>query len=53
MSKLDINNEEQQPQYTSYQEVDQEQLQKDIDAIKKTIEVGQEDFEHLLKMEKW
>jgi len=39
--------------YAPYTEIDQKQLQIDIDNIKKTIKVGQEDFEHLLKLEKW
>ena len=41
-------------QYARYEDVDQAQLQKDIDAIKETI-TGRtwEDFEHLLKMERW
>ena len=40
--------------YTSYEDVDKEQLQKDIDEIKETIGVTtQEDFNHLLKLEKW
>jgi len=46
-----INNE--QTQYAPYEEVDQEQLQKDIEDIKKTITVGEDDFQHLLKLEKW
>ena len=40
-------------QYTRYEDVDQEQLQKDIDEIKKTIKVGEKDFQHLLKLERW
>jgi len=41
-------------QYARYEDVDQEQLQKDIDAIKETIESRTwEDFEHLLKLERW
>ncbi|MEA1983417.1 MAG: fatty acid desaturase [Campylobacterota bacterium] len=40
--------------YADYRDVDQEQLQKDIDEIKVTIgERTQEDFEHLLKLERW
>ena len=39
--------------YTDYKDVDQEQLQKDIENIKKTIQVGEEDFQHLRKLEKW
>ena len=41
-------------QYTDYKDVNQELLQKDIDAIKETIgDPTQEDFEHLLKLESW
>ena len=40
--------------YADYRDIDQEQLQQDIDEIKVTIgERTQEDFEHLLKLEKW
>ncbi|MEA2073302.1 MAG: fatty acid desaturase [Campylobacterota bacterium] len=40
--------------YADYRDVDQEQLQKDIDEIKITIgERTQEDFDHLLKLERW
>ena len=40
--------------YADYKDVDQEQLQKDIDAIKETIgERSEEDFQHLLKLERW
>jgi len=40
--------------YARYEDVDQEQLQKDIDQIKETIgERTQEDFDHLLKLERW
>ena len=40
--------------YTDYKDIDQEQLQKDIDAIKGTLgPVTQEDFDHLLKLERW
>lgn len=40
--------------YAQYKDVDQEQLQKDIDEIKTTIgERTQEDFDHLLKLERW
>ncbi len=48
-----MSQEKQQHQYTPYEEVDQEQLCKDIDEIKKTIEVGEEDYQHLLKLERW
>ena len=40
-------------QYTPYEQVDQTQLQKEIENIKKEIKVTYEDFEHLLKLEKW
>jgi fatty acid desaturase len=50
MSKL----ESQSHQYTPYDQIDKEQLKKDIEDAKATIgEPTQEDFEHLLKMEKW
>ena len=39
--------------YTDYRDIDQDELQRDIDAIKKTITVGEKDFQHLLKLEKW
>jgi len=40
--------------YSDYKDVDQKQLQEDIDAIKITIgERTEEDFDHLLKLEKW
>jgi len=40
--------------YASYDEVDKKQLEKDIDAIKQEMKpVGEEDFKHLLKMERW
>nr|WP_275758271.1 fatty acid desaturase [Sulfurimonas sp. SAG-AH-194-C21] len=40
-------------EYTDYKDVNQEQLQVDIDEIKKTIKVGEKDFQHLLKLERW
>ena len=41
-------------EYTHYKDVDKEELQRDIDAIKDTIgDPTQEDFEHLLKLERW
>lgn len=50
MSKL----ESQSHQYTPYDQIDQEQLKKDIDEAKATIgEATEEDFQHLLKMERW
>jgi len=40
--------------YANYRDIDQEQLQKDIDEIKNNIgDPTQEDFEHLLKLERW
>ena len=40
--------------YTNYQDVDKEQLQIDIDNIKLTLGTPtQEDFNHLLKLERW
>ena len=40
--------------YTPYNEVDQKQLAKDIESVKENIGVAtQEDFEHLLKLERW
>jgi len=40
--------------YADYRDVDQAQLEKDIDAIKLTIGARtEEDFQHLLKLEKW
>ncbi len=40
--------------YTHYKDVNKEQLQIDIDSIKKTIgDPTQEDFKHLLKLERW
>jgi len=40
--------------YARYEEVDKEQLAKDIDAIKETMPpVDEEDFQHLLKLERW
>ena len=40
--------------YTPYAEIDQDELQKDIDAIKETIGApNEEDFQHLLKLERW
>ncbi len=40
--------------YTRYEEIDQLELQKDIERIKETIGTPtQEDFRHLLKLERW
>ncbi len=41
-------------QYADYKEINQEELERDIDAIKKTIGVvTEEDYQHLLKLERW
>jgi len=46
--------EEKEHLYARYEDVDKEQLEKDIDAIKETMgAVGEEDFQHLLKLERW
>jgi fatty acid desaturase len=40
--------------YTPYKDIDKDQLQKDVEAIKETIgDPTWEDFEHLLKLELW
>ena len=40
--------------YTRYEDVDKELLQKDIEEAKASLgKVNQEDFKHLLKLEKW
>ena len=40
--------------YARYADVDKEQLEKDINAIKENMDpVGEEDFQHLLKLERW
>ncbi|MEA2091017.1 MAG: fatty acid desaturase, partial [Campylobacterota bacterium] len=40
--------------YAKYEDIDQEQLQIDIEEIKNSLgPVGQEDFQHLLKLERW
>ncbi len=40
--------------YTRYDDIDQEALQKDIEAIKETIPAPNwDDFQHLLKLERW
>jgi len=50
MSKL----ESQSHQYTPYDQIDKEQLKKDIEEAKATIgDPTEEDFQHLLKMERW
>ncbi len=41
-------------QYTAYNKVNQEALEKDIDEIKEHMDpVCEDDFQHLLKMERW
>jgi len=46
--------EENKSTYARYEDVDKEQLEKDIDEIKETMApVGEEDFQHLLKLERW
>jgi fatty acid desaturase len=43
-----------QATYARYEDIDKEQLQKDIEAIKETIGTPtQADFQHLLKLERW
>ena len=50
MSRL----ESQSHQYTPYDQIDKEQLKRDVEEAKASIgEATQEDFQHLLKMEKW
>ncbi len=40
--------------YAKYEDVDKDQLEKDINAIKETMDpVGEKDFQHLLKLERW
>ncbi len=40
--------------YAKYEDVDQAQLQKDLEEIKANLgPVGQEDYQHLLKLERW
>jgi len=41
-------------QYAKYEDIDKDQLQKDLEEIKANLgPVGQEDFKHLLKLERW
>ena len=41
-------------EYARYEDIDKEQLEKDIDAIKETmLPPNEEDFQHLLKLERW
>jgi fatty acid desaturase len=43
-----------QTKYTPYDQIDKEQLKKDIEEAKATVGVAnEEDFQHLLKMERW
>jgi len=54
MSKVESIETSQSVAYARYEEVDKAQLEKDIDAIKETMKpVDEEDFQHLLKMERW
>ena len=54
MSKVESIHSNEGAAYARYEEVDKEQLEKDIDAIKETMKpVDEEDFQHLLKMERW
>ncbi len=40
--------------YAKYEEIDKEELERDIDAIKEMMATpGEEDFQHLLKLERW
>ncbi len=40
--------------YARYEDIDKEQLERDINAIKETMApVGEADFQHLLKLERW
>ncbi len=42
------------PRYARYEDVDKVALERDINAIKETMDpVGEEDFQHLLKLERW
>jgi len=46
--------ESQSHQYTSYDQIDKEQLKQDIEEAKASIgAASEEDFQHLLKMERW
>lgn len=41
-------------EYARYEDIDKDQLQKDIDEIKETIGTPtEEDFQHMLKLERW
>jgi len=49
-----LNKGRQVQEYTPYDKVDKEALEKDIDEIKENMEaVSEADFQHLLKMERW
>ncbi len=40
--------------YAKYEDIDKEQLQKDLEEIKANLgPVGEEDYQHLLKLERW
>ena len=50
----EVSSEEKAHVYARYEDIDKEQLERDIDAIKETMApVGEEDFQHLLKLERW
>jgi len=54
MSKAEQVDKSIEVKYASYEDVDKVQLEHDIDEIKKTMKiVDEEDFQHLLKMERW
>jgi len=55
MGKVEnINQEEIITTYARYEDVDKAQLERDIDEIKAQMKVpDEEDFQHLLKMERW
>ena len=41
-------------EYTRYEDVDKDQLQRDLEEIKASLgPVGEEDYQHLLKLERW
>jgi fatty acid desaturase len=50
----DVTTSEEKHVYARYEDVDKEQLERDINEIKETMApVGEEDFQHLLKLERW
>jgi len=54
MSKAEEVDSNVSTEYARYEDVDKEQLKKDIDAIKENMKpVEEEDFRHLLMMERW